>query len=904
MEKNLFRYTWNHTRLQQMYILLIVGLSMIPYYMSFDLPKLIVNGPIQGRGFDTPDATQTYLPISFNLPGIGPVNLFDGFTMNRFWSLMLLCGAFLALVVINGAFKFYINTYKGRLGERMLRRVRFDLVDRVLRFPPGQFKRLKPSEIATMVKDEVEPLGGFIGDAFVQPALLGGQAVTALAFILVQDLSLGLIAAGIVGVQLVIIPKMRKKLVRLGRERQLTARELSGRIGEIAEGIGAIHTHDTSNYERAEISARLGRIFRIRYDLYQWKFMVKFLNNFLAQVTPFLFYAIGGYLVIRGSMDVGQLVAVIAAYKDLPGPLKDLIDWDQIRQDVSVKYAQVHEQFDIEDVLDPRVQLMAAEIDHAPGQSLSAVNVSLLDDSGARLLERTSLTLKPGESVAIVGASGAGGEALAEAFARLIWPASGKIMVGEKELSDLAESITGRRISYASFDAYLFQGSLYDNLIYGLKHAPYRPRQYSEMDTARRSWEIAEAHKSGNPDFDIHSDWIDYAAANIEGPEQLLGAILPVLESVLLSADILDLGLRSSANSKRHPGIAGRIVEVRKAFRARLESEHMGALVVPFEFGAYNPEATVSENLLFGATSGSALSLSVLAADPYLRSVLKSSGLEETLYNLGVQVATNVVELFQDLPPDHPFFQQLDLMTAEEVPQYQSLLQKLQGRAFESVAEDDRMKITTLSFGYVEPLHRFGLLDDALMARIVAARAIYREQLPAGLSDRFEPYDPEQFNTAASLMDNALFGRIAHRQADAGDRVRAIVRQILDDLKLFPDVIAVGLEFGVGVGGKRLTATQRQKLNLARALLKRPEFLILNRPLSALDQQSQRQIAVNVLDWAKAAEPRPAILWVLANPSHAPLFDRVIVFDKGLMTGDGNYDTLIANNNALKALVS
>ena len=84
---------------------------------------------------------------------------------------MALSGVFLLLVIINGLFKFYINTYKGRLGERMLRRLRFELVDRVLRFPPNVFKRVKASEVATMVKDEVEPLGGFIGDAFVQPAL-------------------------------------------------------------------------------------------------------------------------------------------------------------------------------------------------------------------------------------------------------------------------------------------------------------------------------------------------------------------------------------------------------------------------------------------------------------------------------------------------------------------------------------------------------------------------------------------------------------------------------------------------------------------------------------------------------------------------------------------------------------
>ncbi len=105
-----------------------------------------------------------------------------------------------------------------------------------------------------MVKDEVEPLGGFIGDAFVQPVFLGGQALTAMVFILVQNVLLGSIAAGIVWVQAFLIPRLRKRLLVLGKQRQLTARELAGRVGEVVDGIAEVHTNDTSNYERADIA--------------------------------------------------------------------------------------------------------------------------------------------------------------------------------------------------------------------------------------------------------------------------------------------------------------------------------------------------------------------------------------------------------------------------------------------------------------------------------------------------------------------------------------------------------------------------------------------------------------------------------------------------------------------------
>jgi putative ABC transport system ATP-binding protein len=143
MEKSLTRYIWVNTYKQQLWILLVVAASMIPYFLSFDLPKRIVNGPIQGDGFGDPDATQLFMRIAFDLPLLGHVELFEGLELDRVQMLMALSGVFLALVVLNGLFKFYINTYKGRLGERMLRRIRFELVDRVLRFPPAHFVRPK-----------------------------------------------------------------------------------------------------------------------------------------------------------------------------------------------------------------------------------------------------------------------------------------------------------------------------------------------------------------------------------------------------------------------------------------------------------------------------------------------------------------------------------------------------------------------------------------------------------------------------------------------------------------------------------------------------------------------------------------------------------------------------------------
>lgn len=904
LDQNITRYIWKHTKSQQFWILMVVALSMIPYFLSFNLPKQIVNGPIQGKGFEDPAATQLFMRIAFDVPGVGNTVFFPGVPFDRVGTLFALSGVFLALVIVNGLFKYYINTYKGRLGERLLRRMRFTLVDQILRFPPATFKRLKGAEISSMIKDEVEPLGGFTGDAFVAPALLGGQALTALGFIFVQSLPLGLITAALVAVQALIIPRMRRRLLVLGRERQLTARELAGRVSEIVDGIHTIHSHDTSNFERADISARLGRIYRIRFDIYQWKFLVKFINNFLASVTPFLFYSVGGYLALNGRLDIGQLVAVIGAYKDLPGPLKELIDWDQNRQDVQVKYQQVVSQFAVDGMMEPHLQDISAQTTDSDGlQPFSAVNLGVVDDSGAVGLERVNFTVRPGETVAIVGNTGAGGDIMAETLGRIVWPTSGKITIGENDLHSLPEAVTGRSISYAGADAYFFFGTLKDNLLYGLKHAPIAAHDHKGEALVARQWEQAEAAQAGNPDFDLAADWIDYAANGFAGSVEMFASVFEILETVSMTRDILDLALRSNVDPEIHSALATKIILMRRTLRDEMTKQDLNGLVVPFEPGKYNVEATVIENLLFGNVRTAELMAGAISKNSYFRSVLEKCRLQITLFEMGVEVARNAIELFSDLPSDHPFFQQLTFMTSDDIPVYQALLKRLD-RGNSVISDDDKALMVRLSFDYIEPRHRFGLLTEKLMAEIVDFRTAFHANLPDSLRDAIELYDPERYMASGSLLDNMLFGKISQKYRDGADRIYATVAGLLRPLGIYETVLTLGLDFHVGAGGKRLTSTQRQKLNLARALIRRSDYYLFNRALSSLDARSQEQTVQNVLRYLTKNGRKPGVVWVVSNTSMAKYFDRVAVFHRGTLAEDGSHADLIKKNGIFKEMLS
>ncbi|MEZ5924379.1 MAG: ABC transporter ATP-binding protein [Hyphomicrobiaceae bacterium] len=888
MQTSLFPYIWRNTKWQQLYILCIVLLSMPFYFFSLDLPKVIVNLPIQGKGFDTPTATQPFLEVQTDFFGFGPtVTLFSGFELERWPYLVGLSLLFLALVCINGWFKYYINVFKGRLGERMLRRLRYDLVDRVLRFPPNHFKRVKASEIATMIKDEVEPLGGFIGDAYVQPLFLGGQAVTAMAFILIQNLYLGLIALAIVLLQGVLIPRLRQRLLVLGKQRQLTARELAGRVGEVVDGIQEIRVNDTSNWERADISSRLGRIFFIRFELYNRKFFVKFLNNFLSQVTPFLFYLVGGYFALRGTLDVGQLVAVIAAYKELPSPIKELIDWDQQRQDVEIKFTQVVEQFQPDGMLPPEVQAPLRETPPRITAPIELSRVSITDDTGARLVENVTLNLAPGEHVAAIGTVNAGGESVAEAMVRLLVPTSGRIRVGGADLQSAPDALIGRRIAYAGPAPYLPNSSIRDCLLYAVRHHPTGASNgmLSEDD-------LTEAIASGNTTLDVRAEWIDAASLGAESEAEIDQRLHEVLKLVDMAGDVYKQGLRGGLDPASGSELKARVLEARRALRKRLESPELGKLVEPFDPARYNPMADVATNVLFGTAVDARFSPETLPSNPNFLQLLANTELDRPLTEMGRRIAETVLELFGSLPPNHPFFEQLTFMSAEELPDYRAIAGRVAGQP-DSISGEDRARLLRLSLGYIEPEHRLGLLDLALQDKIVQARQVLRAEIAKGAVDF---YDPDAYNSASSLEDNVLFGRVAYGIADGPERVRALIETVLAELDMQDVVFRAGLSFAVGSGGKRLTQVQRQKLAVARCLLKKPDFAIMNRSLGALDARSQRSILEAIIDRARAEGV--ALFCVLTTPACASLFDRVVVFEDGGVVEDGTPAALSARERS------
>jgi putative ABC transport system ATP-binding protein len=874
MEPSLFKYILTYSKRDQI-LLVILSLATLPLiYVTLELPKKIIN-LLEGTAYP-----ETLL----------------GYPLDRLDFLMLLSFAFLLVVLCSGGMKYLLNVYRGSLGEHLLRRLRFELYQRILRFPMPHFKRVSSGELIPMITAETEPLGEFIGESFTLPVFQGGTLLTYLFFIFQQDMFLGLAAIALYPFQLYVIPQLQKRVNQLSKERVATARNLSGRIGETISGINEVHANDTSHYERAHISQRLGRIYLIRFDIFKRKFFIKFLNNFIAQLTPFFFYSVGGYFVLRGDLSIGSMVAVLVAYKDLSGPWKELLNYYQRMEDIRVKYSQVIQQFNPHHLLDTEIIDERPDKLELPGNEIHANNIRYSEDGLYFSIDGASFRLPINQHCAAVGLGNSGKEELAFLIARLISPGSGSMTIGEQKMEDLPEAITGHRIGYIGPAVFMFNGTVYDNVCYALKHRPITVNDGQNEKEILHERDLAE--RSGNSPDRIEDDWIDYQALGLKDGAELNAQILHILQKVELDEEIYQFGLLTRVQQADHEDLAERIMEARGQLRDRFGEPEFQRLVEPFDHEKYNLNMTVSENLLFGTVYDESVNVEQLIDRPVIQNVLIEFGLNDVFLNAGLQIAEIMLDLFSDVEHDSELFEQFSFIEADDLPEFNKLLRLSRQDGVDNLPGEDRRRLISLPFKLIVARHRLGLITKPIQQSILEARAKIRE-IAQSEDLGIEFFDESSYNSRISIQDNILFGKLAYGQAHAQQKINAQIADVVNSLNLRGDIIEEGLRYEVGVAGGRLSSIQRQKLGLARVLLKAPDLLVVNEALSSFDPASERRLIDNV----RKVMAERGILWVLGRVQLAERFDTVLVMERGKLLDKGSYEEMCASNEHFQHLL-
>lgn len=853
MERTLFGFIWRYSKRQQIIILAITMISFPILYMSLELPKWIVNDAISGTDF--------------------PKQIL-GMSLEQVPYLIALCMMFLGLVVLNNVVKYVLNIYKGVAGERMLRRLRYMLYNSILRFRLTRFRRVSGGEIIPMITAEVEDVGVFIGEAIATPAFQGGTLLVYIVFIFAQDPYLGAAAVSLYPFQAYLIPKLQRRVQILSRQRIRNIRTISDRIAETVSAAPDIHANDTSRYHLADLSDRLFTNYRIRLAIFKRKFMIKFINNFMNQLPPFFFYSVGGYLVITGQLSFGALVAVLAAYKDLAGPWKELLDWYQNLANVTVKYEAVVENFDVDDSLSLEKLAGPEPSGPRPEPNLALSHITVGTGGSRQEVIDVTLDLPLGTRLAVYGSDGSGRSELLMAMAGLLDTASGKVTLGEKRMEELSHAAVADVVSYVGSEPYIFNDTIRGNVVYGLKRNP-RGDGTDEFAPLRK----VEATFTGNSLYDITASWEDHERAGVDEPAKLDARLLELFDVVGLEADLYRLGLAERLDTT-HTYLIEKVLKAREAVARRVaEDPKLADLVELWSSGKFVQSASIGENILFALPTDTTVRIAETASDPVVRKALESAGVLDDLVAMGVTVAETMIELFSGTGADASLIGDYSFIAMDEIALFEARLRKRKTGG--SLSKEDVAALVGLAFRIVPARHRIVTVDDAMGERLVAARKAVHAALDG--NPAYALFDAERFVPPLSIEENILFGKPRVDRRGASERIDGFLRETLTELGIREPIARAGLNFPVGVAGGRLSATQRRRIGLVRALVKQPQILIFDAVVDGDRGLLERIVA--------ACDGRTVVAGT-ADPQIARGMPTVAVMREGRLVATGSWDSV------------
>jgi ABC-type bacteriocin/lantibiotic exporter with double-glycine peptidase domain len=755
--------------------------------------------------------------------------------------------------------KLAINYLQAVIGEKAMTSMRKELYHHILTLSLGFFRTTQPGMVVSSLMTELSTAGTFAGMAFAVPVT---NILTLLAFtgyLLWLNPKLALATLLIYPIVVFVVPILQKKANKANKKRVDLSRTASSQIAESISGINEIQVHGAYNLEGRKfdnVAEKLKKI-RIRWSLF--RFGIKTVNNYFVGLGPFIVFIFGGYLVMHGELALGAMVAFLSAQEKLFDPWKELIDFYQIYQDASVRYRRTMSYFDSA----PEFSL---DFVKAPDQQLTGlIDVSnLVYDTidGHRLLNGVSFSLAAGEHLAVVGYSGGGKSTLIQSIGKMFNYSSGSIQFDGRELSTLAKNEIIRNIGYVSQNPFIFTGSIEENLVYAYKAA-------SESETAAPASE----------------EKID------------LDRMILVLQQVGLFVDVMRFGLDSYIEPDDGKTIE-KVIRIRYRFRENF-GEKLNDYVEFYDRNEYHFNSNVAENILFGTSINKEFSYHLLPGNSRFGSFLKSEDLLNPLLSLGVELAGQAVDILSDVGTADLFFKNSPV-PADKLEECESILLRLKKQSLALLPPQNQSFLLSLALNFTPSIHTMSRLSSELRNKILSARKTFPQWSQTVDPHLFTFFSEENYIHGQSILNNIFFGKIKPGLPQAQEIINQSIMHLLVEEDYLEKIAAFGMRFQVGTMGDRLSGGQKQKLAIARVLIKQPKIILMDEATSALDNKSQARIQrLMTTRW----KGKRTVIAAVHRLDILNTFDKIAVMKAGKLVEYGTYQELIEQKGILHELI-
>ena len=378
-----------------------------------------------------------------------------------------------------------------------------------------------------------------------------------------------------------------------------------------------------------------------------------------------------------------------------------------------------------------------------------------------------------------------------------------------------------------------------------------------------------------------------------------LDEIIEVIQQTGIFPDVLRFSLNAVLDRSKYSDLVPPLIRVRKKLKRRLNAT-LADYVELFDKQKYLYYSSLAKNLTFGSSNQESFSEKKLSGNSYFLDLLDEIDLKLPLLDLADRLCVQTVSILGNLPPDELFYLQSPI-GADELDDYKTVAEHLKTTKPGSLPPLEQQKLLELVLGFIPGRHKMIALPDRLEQRILKARTRFREKISVEFPQAFSFYRKSEYIYSHTILNNIFFGRLKTTNPQIQDTINEQVFQLLIEEDILETIVEIGMQFQVGSKGDRLSGGQRQKLAIARAMLKKPPILIMDEATSALDNKSQTRIQT-LLDthWKGNA----TLIAVVHRLDIIKNFDKIGVMKSGKIEELGSYERLMAKEGLLYELVA
>ncbi|MCW2821490.1 MAG: transporter ATP-binding protein [Marmoricola sp.] len=394
-------------------------------------------------------------------------------------------------------------------------RMRAEVEDKVNRLPLSYFDKQPRGELLSRVTNDIDNVSQTLQQTMSQllTSLLTVVAVLGMMFWISPLLAL--VAVVSVPLSMVVTKAVMSRSQGMFVDQWRRTGTLNAHIEETFSGHALVKVFGRQR-EVEEVFARENE------ELYRASFGAQFVSGLIMPVMMFIgnlnyvvIAVLGGVRVASGAMSLGDEQAFIQYSRQFTQPLTQVASMTNLMQSGVASAERVFELLDAEEE-QPELDGLPAAVDARHGQ-VRFEDVSFSYDPETPLIEGLSLLAEPGQTVAIVGPTGAGKTTLVNLVMRFYEVTGGRITLDDVDIASMPRRALRSQIGMVLQDTWLFEGTIRDNIAYG------RPGASQEQ--------ILEAARATFVDRFVHSlpdgydTVIDEEGSNLSAGERQLVTI-------------------------------------------------------------------------------------------------------------------------------------------------------------------------------------------------------------------------------------------------------------------------------------------------------------------------------------------------------------------------------------------